>query len=102
MNLLFCFIKPTFWTQFLFGIVAIFAVSEVAHCESKGGKVAEQQVLNVVQQIKQAEVEQIFLQQSQFEQFMPHKQAVEICTFFAKLYRLERHANPPIRAGPIV
>ncbi|WP_324682252.1 secA translation cis-regulator SecM [Bibersteinia trehalosi] len=102
MTLFSRFTKPTFWTQFFFGIVAVLALPEVSHSESHNtDNVAEQQVLNVVPTIKQADSEQIFLQQARTSVQQPIKQAVEICIFSARYYRLECHPNPPIRAGPV-
>lgn len=96
------FSKPAFWTQFLIGILAVFALPAVSSQDSLSENIADQQQLvNTIEQVKQAECEQcLFLQQDSYNAAIPHKQAVEFCIFSAKLYRLESVTNPPIRAGP--
>lgn len=95
------FSKPVFWTQFLIGILAVFALPATPSSENHPENIVDQQVINAVASVKQADCEQyLFLQQDNSYKVIPQKQAVEICIFSAKLYRLESVANPPIRAGP--
>lgn len=103
MALFIRFSKPAFWTQFLVGILAVFALPAVSAQENYSENIVDQQLLNTVEMVKQTECEQsLFLQQDSLNPIISTQQAVEFCIFSAKLYRLESVTNPPIRAGPVV
>lgn len=99
------FSKSAFWSQFLLGIMAIFALPAVSNIENQleNQSVTVQQVLTIdFASLKKADTEQaLFLQHTEALHFTFQPQAVEFCAFFAKPYCLLSFSQPPIRAGPI-
>lgn len=95
------FSKSAFWSPFLLGLVAFFALPAVSVEANASRPAVEQHVLRVEQALsQQAEITQsLFLQQTSSFSL---SQAVEFCEFFAKPYRLLGFSQPPIRAGPVV
>lgn len=99
--------KSAFWSQFLFGIVAIFALPAVSSIESiQTESVANQQILrlNELSSIKlNKDVEQpLFLQHLPQTLIVQSIQAADFCEFLAKPYCLLSRQKPPIRAGPLL
>lgn len=102
MTLFSRFSKSAFWTQFLIGLVAVFSLPAVSgHENVRQETVSEQQLMNVVQSSQKSEVEQcLFLSQEHSNTISLPIQAVDICIFSTKLYRLPDFSLPFVRAGP--
>ncbi|WP_373767682.1 secA translation cis-regulator SecM [Glaesserella sp.] len=104
MNFLRHFHKPAFLSQFLLGIVAIFALPATQPLANESDVLpAKQLVLRLsdfssVQKVELEAAHLLHLEQQPL--IIPIKQAVVFCEFFAKSYRLYQVSNPPIRAGP--
>lgn len=100
------FSKSAFWSQFLLGLVAIFALPAVSSPANsvENPSIAQQVVtLSEYSVAKKMEREQtLFLQVLELSPFPSLSQAVEFCEFFTKPYRLLGFSLPPIRAGPVV
>lgn len=91
--------KTPFWSQFVFGLIAIFALPEFQ------GQVAENEQTVINQSFSQCqqcadELEQIFLAELPPQPTELVEQAVIFGEFFAKSYRFDGDSNHPIRAGP--
>lgn len=101
MSLFSRFSKPAFWTQFLIGILAVFALPAVSANEANVEReIVEQQVISLQQSI-QAESEQaIFLAQESLKTAEFSKQAAGIFLFSRNIYRLLPFSHPLVRAGP--
>lgn len=93
--------KSAFWSQLLLGMVAILALP-VPQTARDAEQNPVEQTLNLSElSAQQAEIEQAhFISQQQIS-IQIAQQAVTFCEFFAKPYRLQSVANPPIRAGPL-
>lgn len=99
------FSKSTFWSQLLFGLVAIFSLPAVSNLDKPlENSPQAQQVLTLnFSTLKKTESTQsLFLQHIELtpRYFLP--QATEFYEFCAKPYRLLSFHIPPIRAGPTV
>lgn len=100
------FSKSAFWSQFLLGLVAIFALPAVSSYENRveSPSIAQQVLMLSESSVaKKTELEQtFFLQTLTLSPVIFPLQTVEFCEFFAKPYRLLSVEQPPIRAGPVV
>lgn len=101
MNLFKHFQKTPFLSQFLLGILAIFALPEI-HSNP-----VESEQATISQRLMQEEtVEMLTEQHALFAQSLPEihaempLQAVVFCQSFTKSYRFDGDVNHPIRAGP--
>ncbi|KAE9540473.1 DUF2547 family protein [Ursidibacter maritimus] len=104
------FHKPAFWSQLFLGqlflgMIAILTVpnAQSALNETEQSTIANQQTLTLsdLSQTQYNEKEQVyFFIEPQFPLTLIEKQAVVFCEFFAKSYRFDDIATPPIRAGP--
>ena len=99
------FYKPAFLSQFLLGIVAIFALPTVQPLANESETLPTNQLVlrlsdfSSVQKVELETAHLLHLEQQPL--VIPTKQAVVFCEFFAKSYCLYQVSNPPIRAGPI-
>lgn len=96
------FHKTPFWSQFVFGLVAILALPEMqgwVHYENEQETVINQSLDQVVQEAQESEQVLFIHQQLQNPQHIA-QQAVVFGKFLPKFYHLEGNVNHPIRAGP--
>ncbi|AUI65299.1 MULTISPECIES: secA translation cis-regulator SecM [Glaesserella] len=106
MNFLRRFHKPALLSQFFLGIVAIFALPAVQPSANESEPLPTNQLVlrlsdfSAVQKVELEAAHLLHLEQQPL--ITPIKQAVVFCEFFAKSYRLDSVASPPIRAGPVV
>lgn len=97
------FSKSAFWSQFLVGLVAIFALPHLGSDHPQNETTNAQIIAQ-----KNLSNDSIEAEQPYFVRFdsptIPYQslQAVTFCEFFVKSYRLDHTTNPPIRAGPQV
>lgn len=100
MNLFKHLHKTPFLSQFLLGILAIFALPEI-HSSP-----VESEQATISQRLMQEETVELTEQQALFAQALPEihaempLQAVVFCQSFTKSYRFDGDVNHPIRAGP--
>ncbi|MBF0785090.1 DUF2547 family protein [Muribacter muris] len=96
------FSKSAFWSPFLVGLVAIFALPHLAnghlHEDTQNSQVFAPEMI----EMDSAESEQPYFVRfdSPIIPFQP-LQAVIFCEFFTASYRLIVSPKPPIRAGPL-
>ncbi|QIW16565.1 hypothetical protein A4G20_09565 [Pasteurellaceae bacterium RH1A] len=95
--------KSAFWSQFVLGMVAIFALPQALATAEREQTVINQSVECQQEAVQFNEIEQqLFLSQQQEIAVDVLPQAVEFCKFSANLPRLYRFVSHPIRAGPVV
>lgn len=95
------FHKTPFWSQLVFGLVAILALPEIQgciHCEAEQETVINQSYNQISQNTDELEQALFIAQTQQALKITP--QAVVFGKFLAKSYRFEGKNNYPIRAGP--
>lgn len=97
------FHKTPFWSQLLFGMVAMLALPEiqaVSSNENEQETVINQTLVQYVQSIAETEQQALFIAELNDTLAEIKPQAVAFCEFFTKSYRLDRQNVYPIRAGP--
>lgn len=103
MSLFKHFHKTPFWSQLVFGLVAIFALPEIhsiVKSESEQETVINQHFSPCVACSDEQEPQSLFIAELKQELVEMPTQAVVFCEFFTKSYRFDGDDNHPIRAGP--
>ncbi|ABY68847.1 secA translation cis-regulator SecM [Actinobacillus pleuropneumoniae] len=98
------FHKTPFWSQLVFGLVAIFALPEIQatlNRENEQNTVINQLVTQYTQVTEDGEQQTLFIAERHLAQMNTTSQAVVFCKILTKSYRFDGDDNHPIRAGPI-
>lgn len=104
MNFFKHFHKTPFWTQLVFGLVAIFALPGIQHVANNENEVTTiSQLSEHTSQLPlELKAQSIFIADLQQAGTDDAEQAVIFPEFFAKSYQFDGDFNHPIRAGPAV
>lgn len=103
MSLLKHFHKSPFWSQLVFGLVAIFALPEIhmtVISENELETVINQHITSSVSCSDELEQQSLFIVELKQELVAITTPAVDSDKFFSKSYRFDGDDNHPIRAGP--
>lgn len=103
MNLLQRFHKAPFWSQLVFGLVAIFALPEIQAAikgENEPKTVINQPFAQYAQYGDEVEQQALFIAELNRNATGVAPQAVVFYGFSANIYRFDAECNHPIRAGP--
>ncbi|WP_150539996.1 secA translation cis-regulator SecM [Actinobacillus vicugnae] len=101
MSLLKHFHKTPFWSQLVFGLVAIFALPEIqAIAKNEQETVINQHFSTCATCSEEQEQQSLFIAELK-QELVEIIQAVVFCEFFTKSYCFDGDSNHPIRAGPV-
>lgn len=101
MSLFKHFHKTPFLSQFLLGILAIFALPEIHSNPIENEQTTISQRLLQEDVVERSEQQTLFVQQQPVGLVEMPLQAVVFCQSFTKSYRFDGDVNHPIRAGPL-
>lgn len=87
-------------SQFLLGILAIFALPEIQANHESEQTIINQPLVQAIQLESEQEQHHLFLAEIKPESVIAPIQAVQITPFFAKAFHFDGDLNHPIRAGP--
>ncbi|AAP96540.1 hypothetical protein A6046_06195 [[Haemophilus] ducreyi] len=106
MSLFKHFHKTPFWSQLVFGVMAILALPEfqttvASESENEQNTIINQAVMQSALSVDEVEQQALFVELKQIiHNIAP--QAVVFYDFLTKCYRFEVDYQPPIRAGPFI
>nr|WP_314740355.1 secA translation cis-regulator SecM [uncultured Haemophilus sp.] len=100
MSLFNHFHRKPLLSQFLLGILAIFALPEIQVNHESEQTIINQPLIQAIAAENDQEQHSLFLAELKPEILKAPQQAVQFTPFFAKAFHFDGDLNHPIRAGP--